>query len=554
MDRATRLRMGYTEMLLRSYSRRLDDPAGVRAHFEAQLREPRLSQENTLRAILQRHAASEYGRRYGFGDIGAYESYRARVPVVTYEEIRPQVQRMMAGEADVLVRGAASYFSTTSGSTAAPKFIPGTQQTIKAGCDALLARNAYLFHDHPGSVQGRPLFIVGNASEGKTEVGVGYGAMTGFGYYVGHMGFPGPPFPYGLFTIPDYTSRYYCILRLALAARDLSAVFVYNASTLLLLLEAASARWDELLEDVESGRLTTDPALPEELQQELQASLVPDPRRAAELRPLREAGPRAWWPGLAALMCWKGGSLGFYQEKLRRWIGDLPVRDLGILASEVLLTIGVDDTTPGGVLLPESGFFEFVPVGSGIEAARGCWDLEPGGEYRVLITTHGGLYRYDLEDVVRVEGEHAGMPLLGFRHRAGRVHSFTGEKLTEYQVTLAVQRAAQALGVSLQGFMAVPMWESPPYYEVRAELTGSFTRSVCRRLSSRIDAELKAANIEYASKRASGRLAPALLALVAPGGFERLRRRGGEQDGQYKQTHLAPDSRLGRELEIIARP
>jgi GH3 auxin-responsive promoter len=153
-----------------------------------------------------------------------------------------------------------------------------------------------------------------------------------------------------------------------------------------------------------------------------------------------------------------------------------------------------------------------------------------------------------------VEGEHAGMPLLGFRHRAGRVHSFTGEKLTEYQVTLAVQRAAQALGVGLQGFMAVPMWESPPYYEVRAELTGSFTRSVCRRLSSRIDAELKAANIEYAGKRESGRLAPALLALVAPGAFERLRRQGGQQDGQYKQTHLAPDARMGCDLEIIARP
>jgi GH3 auxin-responsive promoter len=553
MDRASRLRLDYTEMLLRSYARRLADPAAVRARFEAKLREPRRSQEDTLQAILKRHAATEYGRRYRFEEIDGYEAYRARVPVVRYEDIQPDVQRMMQGERDVLIQGVASYFSTTSGSMAAPKFIPGTQQTISAGCDAIMARNAYLFHHHPRSALGRPLFIVGNAIEGKTAVGVTYGAMTGFAYYVGHMGFPGTPFPYDVFTITDYASRYYCILRLALAARDLSAIFVYNSSTLPLLFEVARTRWDELVEDVASGGLTAKVAVPKELRAEIESSAA-DPKRAAELRPLKEAGPRAWWPGLAVLMCWKGGSLGFYQAQLARWIGDLPVRDFGILASEVLLTIGVDDVTAGGVLLPDSGFFEFVPAGSGLESARGAWELERGSEYRVLITTHGGLYRYDLEDVVRVEGEHAGMPLLSFRHRAGRVHSFTGEKLTEYQVTLAVQVAAQAIGVRLQGFVVVPTWHNPPYYEVRAELDGSSTWPICRTLSFRIDEELKAVNIEYASKRDSGRLGRAHLALVAAGSFEKLRHRCSEQDGQYKQIHLAPDPSFGSELQVIGWP
>jgi hypothetical protein len=553
MDRASKLRLDYTEMLLRSYARRLADPAAVRARFEAKLREPRRSQEDTLKAILKRHAASEYGRRYRFEEIDGYEAYRARVPVVRYEDIEAAVQRMMQGERDVLIQGVASYFSTTSGSMAAPKFIPGTQQTISAGCDAIMARNAYLFQHHPRAALGRPLFIVGNAVEGKTAVGVTYGAMTGFAYYVGHMGFPGTPFPYDVFTISDYASRYYCILRLALAARDLSAIFVYNSSTLPLLFEVARTRWDELKEDVASGGLTAKVAVPKELRAQIESAL-PDPKRAAELRPLKDAGPRAWWPGLAVLMCWKGGSLGFYQAQLARWIGDLPVRDFGILASEVLLTIGVDDVTAGGVLLPDSGFFEFVPVGSGLEAARGAWELERGSEYRVLITTHGGLYRYDLEDVVRVEGEHAGMPLLSFRHRAGRVHSFTGEKLTEYQVTLAVQVATQAIGVRLQGFVVVPTWHNPPYYEVRAELDGASTWPTCRTLSFRIDEELKAVNIEYASKRDSGRLGRAHLALVAAGSFEKLRRRCSEQDGQYKQVHLAPDPSFGNELQVIGWP
>jgi hypothetical protein len=56
MDRASKLRLDYTEMLLRSYSRRLADPAAVRARSEAKLREPRRAQEATLQAILKRHA------------------------------------------------------------------------------------------------------------------------------------------------------------------------------------------------------------------------------------------------------------------------------------------------------------------------------------------------------------------------------------------------------------------------------------------------------------------------------------------------------------------
>ena len=133
MDRASKLRLDYTEMLLRSYARRLADPAAVRGAFEAKLREPRRAQEDTLKAILKRHGACEYGRRYRFEEIDGYEVYRARVPVVRYEDIRDDVQRMMGGERDVLIQGVASYFSTTSGSMAAPKFIPGTQQTISAG-------------------------------------------------------------------------------------------------------------------------------------------------------------------------------------------------------------------------------------------------------------------------------------------------------------------------------------------------------------------------------------------------------------------------------------
>jgi hypothetical protein len=144
------------------------------------------------------------------------------------------------------------------------------------------------------------------------------------------------------------------------------------------------------------------------------------------------------------------------------------------------------------------------------------------------------------------------MPVLSFLHRAGRVHSFTGEKLTETQVTLAVRAAANTCGVGLAGFTTIPTWDSPPYYQVCAEVSGVPTWIACRKFARHIETELQAANIEYASKRDSGRLNRVGLALVSPGSFEKLRRERG-QDAQYKETHLAPLPATEPAMQVLAR-
>lgn len=530
MDHASRLRLGYTEMLLKTYNRRMERPDEVLSAFEAKLADPRGAQLATLRLILERNAQTAFGRRHGFASIQDLAAFRAAVPIVTYDELEPWIDRAVAGESDVLTRGPVSYFSTTSGTTAKPKFIPGTQQTIVAGCEAMLARNSYLLRHHPEAFDGTPLFVVGNANEGKTAKGVGYGAMTGFGYHVGHMGFRGSRLPYEIFTIAEARARYFCILRLALARPELSAIFAYNPSTVVLLFQTARAEWDALVRDIREGTLSAD--VEDDVREAVAPLLVADPDRADALMSLGNAGPREWWSKLAIVVCWKGGALGFYLRELERWIGDLPVRDLGVLASEAMLTIAVDDITAGGVLLPDTAFFELIPEGS--SAPLCAWELEVGKSYRVIVTTHGGLYRYDLGDVVRVERMHFAMPVLSFLHRAGRVYSFTGEKLTELQVTQAVRAAADLQRIALTSFTAVPVWNLPPRYDLFAESEATLDAGL-------LDAQLRAVNIEYASKRDSGRLAQAGVVRVAPGTFERIRRAHAGHDAQYKEVHLSTD-------------
>ena len=549
MDRASRLRLAYSEMVLREYNRRFADGSVV-DRLDAAFEKPRAAQESALRDILAAHAATAYGREHGFADIRDWRGYRERVPVVDYEALRPFVDRMLAGEPDVLVRGRASYFSTTSGSTAAPKFIPGTQATITTGCEATLARNAFLRRDHPSVFAGRPLLVVGSMAEGTTTGGVTYGAMTGFGYHAAHMGFESPPFPYELFTLRDANARNYAILRVALAVRDVSVLMSYNPSTLLRLAEGANEWWDALVEDIARGTLSGGPEIPADTREGLRPWLAADPRRADELRELRDAGARAWWPSLSLLMCWRGGAAGFYLDDLEASLGRLPVRELGLVASEAAVSVAVDEGR-GGAVLTGSSFFEFVPDGEPDTAALPLWDVE-FGRYRVLVTTIGGLYRYDLGDVVRVIGHYKNTPQIEFLHRAGRVYSFTGEKLTEYQVTVAVRFAAQSGGLRLVGFTAVPVWGRPPRYEVFVEPGGTAPAAVWERLAACIDDGLAGLNMEYAGKRASGRLGPILVTTVPPGSFDRLRRRHAGADAQYKEVHLASDPAYRHQLEQVA--
>jgi hypothetical protein len=95
----------------------------------------------------------------------------------------------------------------------------------------------------------------------------------------------------------------------------------------------------------------------------------------------------------------------------------MPLRDIGLLASEGRLSIPVDDGTASGVLNVRSHFFEFIPAdeyGTAHPTALRMHQLEVGREYFVLLTNGSGLYRYDLGDRVRVTGIKGQAPMIEF--------------------------------------------------------------------------------------------------------------------------------------------
>lgn len=103
------------------------------ALWDRALRRVRETQESTLLSFVRQAEGTEYGRRYGFSTIRRYEDYAARVPVGDYDSFSPYIERMRAGEANVLVPEVIRYYGNSSGSSTKgkPKFLPISERQIK---------------------------------------------------------------------------------------------------------------------------------------------------------------------------------------------------------------------------------------------------------------------------------------------------------------------------------------------------------------------------------------------------------------------------------------
>ena len=173
-------------------------------------------------------------------------------------------------------------------------------------------------------------------------------------------------------------------------------------------------------------------------------------------------------------------------------------------------------------------------------------DLTVGRDYFILPTTAGGLYRYQIHDLVRCVGFHGEAPVIAFLNKGAHISSLTGEKLSEFQVVEAVNAAQKELGMRLASFLVLPEWGGPPLYRLLIEARDlGDSREAADLLAAAVDARLQRINCEYENKRTTLRLGPMRAALLPPGSWlefqrRRLAKSGGTME-QYKQPCLLPD-------------
>lgn len=523
--------------------------------FEKSTRDPIRAQERILFKYLARNKNTEYGKIYKFSSIRSIRDYSIRVPLCNYETLRPYIDRMKNGEENILVSDKVIFFGITSGTTGTPKLVPVTRYSQARKADLMNLWAYYACRDHPHMVDGRILSIISPEIKSHTASGIPYGPEDGHAYnnlpaivkrlYV---------LPYSVFYIENYDARYYCILRISME-HDISTIATLNPSTLVLLCRYLPAMEEKIIDDIEHGTLDGSIDIPSEIRLDIENDLKPNPKRAGVLKDiLKKNGtliPRDFWPHLDLIECWKGGSAGFYLSQLSPFFGNVSTRDFGCLSTEARSSVPMSDKGAGGVLAVQSNFYEFLPkedMDKPNPRLLLCDEVEVGGEYLLIVTTAAGIYRYNIDDVVKVDGFFNKTPVIEFIQKGHNAVSITGEKIYESHINGALGRAIVKSAVKINGFTATISLGNPQRYVFMTEFTDDLSREKKTAFLRSMEDELRSENSEYDDLRKQKLIAFPTLLVVRSGEFERYRRervKNGAHDTQFKMPKLvaSPDFR-----------
>lgn len=522
------------------------------------------TQAATLRRILRLNAESDYSRQRGLSESISIAEFRRRVPVSDFETIRAEVERLKAGDSISLLGKSNSLlmFALSSGTTGDSKYIPITSEFLKDYRRGWNLWGINAFDAHPALHKLDIVQLSSDYEVFRTPAGIPCGNISGL---VSKMQSPVVrsmySVPFSVSKIKDSEAKLYTALRLAVENPYVGLVMTANPSTLVQLAKLADREQHELIRDIADGTLSSRMAVSRESRTALHRRIRrPNRARARDLERIIDDAdgqllPRHFWPRLSLAAVWTGGSASAYLDTMRRFYGDVPIRDHGLSASEGRMTIPFADGSSVGLLDIGSHFFEFIPEEEHDAlqpTVLEAHELREGCTYYILLTTVSGLYRYDIRDVVRCRGFQGTTPLLEFLHKGASISNLTGEKLTESQVVTAVRQATRHSALELDFFTLSPVWGDPPCYRLHLEESSVPHPALVGRLATSVDQQLLDLNCEYREKRTSGRLAP-LECLTLPAGTwqrfirQRQSRPGGSVE-QYKHPCLVPDLQFSAAL------
>lgn len=515
---------------------------------------PLEAQADRLRQILRQAADSDIGRANDFAalsrvtdPIALIREYQERVPIRSYQEMRADLDAVYAGDWQRLCPSRPIFFAMTAGSTGQFKYLPITKEFRQEVGRGSFIFNGALEASFPALRDLKTQFLVGSAEGGLTPAGVRQGFSSGFNY----KNFPRFVrnrfiLPYWIFTLHDADDRSYAAGRLLVAERQLGALCAISPVNLINVLRALEEHAGRLCDDIAAGTLTL-----------MGTAAVagswcgkPDPVRAAALRDARRREgrfpTRMLFPSLQVLVCWQGGNMGYYLHELDESFGIDQHFEFPVSASEGLFAIPCRGNRAGGALAVTTHFLEFVPEERptlpAMRALRAD-ELVVGATYRIVVTTSGGLYRYDMEDLVRVREILGATPVIEFLAKAGRQVSVANERLNEADITMVMQAASQACDLWVDDFLFVPCTDRR--FRVMVDGAAAVRHTApgrelpLRQLARELERQLRTTAKGYDFEREDALLEPLQLLVTCPG--ELTRQVGRQQslpNAQIKPRHL----------------
>ena len=520
---------------------------------------PNFGQNELLEKILNQNENTEFGKRYNFSAIKNYDQYKSAVPIFDYEDLRSDIEKQDKNKIPVLTSEIPFMYNQTSGTSGKPKYIPLLKQTIKA---LKVSQNIFTYAKYkafPEAFYGKIFVVVSPSTEGYLPTGTPFGSASGH-IYESMPKVLQPKFvvPKEVFEIDDYELKYFILSSFMLSEKNITYLGTANPSTFQKILLVINEHIDVIKDDIRNGICSRLNEVKEELRPGIEKRFKKNAKRAQEIESIindrNQVSFADLFPYLKILATWTGGSCGIaIKGLLQEFPSDINIIDYGYLASELRGTINIDFESKGGIPNINDNFFEFSlkedfenEVSNFITLDK----LEIGKSYYLFVTNSSGLYRYDMNDIIKVTGKFKNIPTFEFIQKGKGSTSITGEKLYVNHVIESVLNTESKIKSSLRFYIMVAD-EEKSVYDFYIEPIKNTTLKT-KEISKIIDESLQKINLEYKTKRLSGRLAQLKVHQLKENTFDAYKSHYvslGQREGQFKPQILQYKKELSFDID-----
>jgi len=475
---------------------------------------PISAQRNVLQHLVTQAQYTEFGRKYKFSRLFTIKDFKERIPIHEYDDLRPYIQRMMAGEENILWNTPINWFAKSSGTTSdKSKFIPISEESLKdihfkASKDVVT--NYYKNFPDSDLLTGKSLVVGGSHQVNNLVEDIQYGDLSA-------VLMQNTPFWGNWIRTPELS---------------------------IALLDEWESKIEKLAQSTIDENVTSLAGVPT-----WTIILIKRILDISGKKTLKEV-----WPNLELYM---HGGVSFtpYVEQITKLIG-APINYLETYnASEGFFAAQNMPDDEGLLLFTDHGiFYEFMPVeeyGKTDAKTIGLKEVEVNKNYAPVITTNGGLWRYLLGDTIEFTS------LRPFKIKVtGRLKHYInafGEEVIIDNADKAIAIASEKTKSVVKDYTAAPVFftennngahEWLIEFETPPEDLNLFTLQ--------LDEALKSVNSDYESKRYKNiALRLPIVHSLKENTFNKWLKSKGKLGGQHKVPRLSNERKMIEEILLV---
>jgi hypothetical protein len=456
--------------------------------------------------ILQKKTL--FGREHNFETISSVKDFQDKVKISDYEDLKPYIERIKKGQANILWTDVPEYFAKTSGTTSGSKYIPISKEGMPF---QVKGAQSALFHyiakkNNADFVNGKMIFLQGSP-ELEEVFGIKTGRLSGI---VAHH-------------IPKYLQK--------------NRLPSWETN----IMEDWEAKVDKIVEETEKENMTLISGIPPWLIMYFEKLVEKHGKKIKQI-----------FPNLQLIVT---GGVNYepYRDKMEELLGGKVDIVQTFPASEGFFAFQDDYTKEGLLLLTDHGiFYEFVPLeeyGKPDATRLTLKDIELNKDYALILTTNSGLWAYSIGDVVRFTGKNP--------HRivvSGRTKHFTsafGEHVIAFEVEEAMKATLEKYPAQITEFHLAPQVnpeQDLPYHEWFIEFEKQPENLELFR--DELDNQLRKRNTYYDDLISGNILQKLCIAVLKKNAFQEYAKSQGKLGGQNKIPRLANDRKIADLLKI----